>query len=280
MFREWLFVALSAMECILCLASQEDESQESAKGSQGGTAQGSVEPSATLELAQHMKDAVDLGQGSDRGTEDVSAAQQPGAETSSRDGLSGEGAGNGEVLKEDAVQRVPPEQMDQWLEVSTGGTTSIATVRSNSAVESNVVPWAEKLATSLCCAGKNHATSWGPCVTMLDMTVAAAVWQASLLQALHRSVKDAALPLPAGALWAQHVLPARRAEWTLNVRVSSHKKFSKLLQASAWSCFRLHSADLTRASHAFIIGEHVLGPDRQRGLRTCMLGIPSSARED
>jgi hypothetical protein len=64
------------------------------------------------------------------------------------------------------------------------------------------------------------------------------VVQASLLQALHRTVKDASLPLPAGALWAQHVLPARRAEWTLNVRASSHKKFSKLLQAHAYAAKR------------------------------------------
>ena len=70
--------------------------------------------------------------------------------------------------------------------------------------------------------------------------------QASLLQALHRTVKDAALPLPAGALWAQHVLPARRAEWTLNVRASSHKKFSKLLQA--WACAVKHGSELTLAS--------------------------------
>ncbi len=55
------------------------------------------------------------------------------------------------------------------------------------------------------------------------------------------------LPLPAGALWAQHVLPARRAEWTLNVRASSHKKFSKLLQASA-SMWEPCSAGMKHAS--------------------------------
>ena len=70
--------------------------------------------------------------------------------------------------------------------------------------------------------------------------------QASLLQALHRTVKDALLPLPAGALWAQHVLPARRAEWTLNVRASSHKKFSKLLQVRACAV-----AHVSRPAQAF-----------------------------
>jgi len=86
--------------------------------------------------------------------------------------------------------------------------------------------------------------------------------QASLLQALHRTVKDAMLPLPAGALWAQHVLPARRAEWTLNVRASSHKKFSKLLQASA-STWEPWSADMSRTSCITPSNDNVSGCQTQ-----------------
>ena len=54
--------------------------------------------------------------------------------------------------------------------------------------------------------------------------------QASLLQALHRTVKDGVLPQPASSLWSSHILPARRADWTLDLKTSSYKKISKLLQ--------------------------------------------------
>ena len=55
--------------------------------------------------------------------------------------------------------------------------------------------------------------------------------QEALLQALATSVKDGALPVAGAALWAGHVLPGRRAGTTLDLRASSHRKLSKLLQA-------------------------------------------------
>lgn len=60
--------------------------------------------------------------------------------------------------------------------------------------------------------------------------------QASLLQALHRTVKDGMLPQPASSLWSSHILPARRADWTLDLKASSHKKISKLLQVGRAEC--------------------------------------------
>ena len=43
-------------------------------------------------------------------------------------------------------------------------------------------------------------------------------------------MKEALLPLPGGVLWTTHIVPARRAEWTLDLKASSHKKLSKFLQ--------------------------------------------------
>ncbi|GLI62284.1 hypothetical protein VaNZ11_004846 [Volvox africanus] len=54
--------------------------------------------------------------------------------------------------------------------------------------------------------------------------------QTALLQALHKSVKDADLPLNSSALWNQHLLPVRPAGSTLDVKKSKHKKMSKFLQ--------------------------------------------------
>ena len=51
------------------------------------------------------------------------------------------------------------------------------------------------------------------------------------MQALATSVRDKALPLAGAALWSGHVLPARRAGTVLDLKASSHKKLSKLLQA-------------------------------------------------
>mmetsp|Transcript_15257 Transcript_15257/g.46101 ORF Transcript_15257/g.46101 Transcript_15257/m.46101 type:complete len:494 (+) Transcript_15257:1164-2645(+) len=58
-----------------------------------------------------------------------------------------------------------------------------------------------------------------------------ALLQETLLQALATSVKDKALPMTGAALWAGHILPSRRAVTTLELKASSHKKLSKLLQA-------------------------------------------------
>lgn len=55
--------------------------------------------------------------------------------------------------------------------------------------------------------------------------------QEALLQALATTVRDGALPVAGAALWAGHVLPGRRAGTTLDLRASSHRKLSKLLQA-------------------------------------------------
>ncbi|EFJ51539.1 hypothetical protein VOLCADRAFT_56991 [Volvox carteri f. nagariensis] len=52
-----------------------------------------------------------------------------------------------------------------------------------------------------------------------------------LLQALHKSVKDADLPLNSSILWNQHMLPVRPAGSTLDVKKSKHKKMSKFLQS-------------------------------------------------
>ena len=54
--------------------------------------------------------------------------------------------------------------------------------------------------------------------------------QEALLQALH-SVKDGQLPLAGGQLWNSFLLPGRRAGTHLDLKASSHKKLSKLLQA-------------------------------------------------
>jgi hypothetical protein len=53
--------------------------------------------------------------------------------------------------------------------------------------------------------------------------------QEALLQALH-GVNDKTLPLPGGVLWNAHLLPGRRAGSHLDLKASSHKKLSKLLQ--------------------------------------------------
>jgi hypothetical protein len=53
--------------------------------------------------------------------------------------------------------------------------------------------------------------------------------QEALLQALH-SVKDGQLPLAGGQLWNSFLLPGRRAGTHLDLKASSHKKLSKLLQ--------------------------------------------------
>ncbi|GIM15473.1 hypothetical protein Vretimale_18249 [Volvox reticuliferus] len=64
--------------------------------------------------------------------------------------------------------------------------------------------------------------------TAVDMD---SLLEAVLLQALHKSVKDADLPLNSSVLWNQHVLPARPAGTTLDVKKSKHKKMSKFLQS-------------------------------------------------
>ncbi|KAI8463967.1 MAG: hypothetical protein J3K34DRAFT_129977 [Monoraphidium minutum] len=60
-----------------------------------------------------------------------------------------------------------------------------------------------------------------------------ALLEAALLQALHKSVKPADLPLAGSALWSQHMLPNRPPGSTLDVKKSKHKKISKLLQVYA-----------------------------------------------
>ncbi|KAJ9523141.1 hypothetical protein QJQ45_023868 [Haematococcus lacustris] len=54
-----------------------------------------------------------------------------------------------------------------------------------------------------------------------------------LLQALHKSVKDDALPLSSSVLWSQHMQPVRPASSTLDLKRSRHKKLSSLLKAYA-----------------------------------------------
>ncbi|KAL6756369.1 putative Ligatin [Haematococcus lacustris] len=51
-----------------------------------------------------------------------------------------------------------------------------------------------------------------------------------LLQALHKSVKDDALPLSSSVLWSQHMQPVRPASSTLDLKRSRHKKLSSLLK--------------------------------------------------
>jgi hypothetical protein len=55
--------------------------------------------------------------------------------------------------------------------------------------------------------------------------------QEALLQALH-SIKDGQLPLAGGQLWNSFLLPGRRAGTHLDLKASSHKKLSKLLQVT------------------------------------------------
>ena len=61
--------------------------------------------------------------------------------------------------------------------------------------------------------------------------------QEALLQALH-SVKDGQLPLAGRQLWNTFLLPGRRAGTHLDLKASSYKKLSKLLQVrctpAAW----------------------------------------------
>lgn len=57
--------------------------------------------------------------------------------------------------------------------------------------------------------------------------------QTCLLQALHKRVKDADLPMAASTLWATHVLPARPPGVHVDPKLSSHKKVSKFFQAQA-----------------------------------------------
>ena len=54
--------------------------------------------------------------------------------------------------------------------------------------------------------------------------------QGALLQALHVSIRDKQLPLASGSLWNSHLLPARRKGTHLELKGSSFKKLSKLLQ--------------------------------------------------
>lgn len=56
-------------------------------------------------------------------------------------------------------------------------------------------------------------------------------------QALLSSVKKDDLPLPAGALWVGHMLPARRAGSQLDVKRSTYKKLSKFLQVFTLALF-------------------------------------------
>ncbi|ESR55008.1 hypothetical protein CICLE_v10019359mg [Citrus x clementina] len=54
-----------------------------------------------------------------------------------------------------------------------------------------------------------------------------------LLQALHTTVKDKDLPMPGSTLWSNHILPCRPSGITLDIKKSSHKKLTKLLQAKS-----------------------------------------------
>ena len=64
---------------------------------------------------------------------------------------------------------------------------------------------------------------------MICKTLNGGLAQEALLQALH-SVKDGQLPLASGQLWNSFLLPGRRAGSHLDLKTSSHKKLSKLLQ--------------------------------------------------
>lgn len=52
-------------------------------------------------------------------------------------------------------------------------------------------------------------------------------------QALRTTVKDRELPLPSGVLWNAHVLPARPAGSTLDLKASSFRKWARYLEAQA-----------------------------------------------
>ncbi|GMH37190.1 hypothetical protein BSKO_05063 [Bryopsis sp. KO-2023] len=52
----------------------------------------------------------------------------------------------------------------------------------------------------------------------------------ALLQAFHKSIKDDMLPLPAGILYQQHMVPNRFPGSTLDLKKSTFKKMSKFLQ--------------------------------------------------
>jgi len=61
-----------------------------------------------------------------------------------------------------------------------------------------------------------------------------ALIEASLLQALHASLPDAALPIAGSTLWREHVLPSRPAGAPpLDVKRGKHKRIPKTLQAYA-----------------------------------------------
>ena len=55
----------------------------------------------------------------------------------------------------------------------------------------------------------------------------------SLLQAVRVSVKESTLPMRASELWAQHILPSRPADSVIEIKKTSFKKVSNLLQAAA-----------------------------------------------
>ncbi|GLC72504.1 hypothetical protein PLESTF_001258200 [Pleodorina starrii] len=79
--------------------------------------------------------------------------------------------------------------------------------------------------------GSAGASSSGGGVSGEDAVDMDSLLECALLQALHRSVKDTDLPINSSVLWNQHMLPARPAGSTLDVKKSKHKKMSKFLQA-------------------------------------------------
>ena len=85
-------------------------------------------------------------------------------------------------------------------------------------------------AAAAAAAGPSSAAAAAEAAEPVDMD---ALLEAALLQALHKGVKDADLPLPGSQLWAHHIVPSRPPGSTLDVKKSRHRKISKYLQAYA-----------------------------------------------
>lgn len=74
---------------------------------------------------------------------------------------------------------------------------------------------------------ESHAYANGPSASTHSLEQ---LLEMALLQALHKCIKDADLPLTGSAVWAQHMVPNRPPGSTLDVKQSKHKKLSKMLQ--------------------------------------------------
>ena len=94
---------------------QEDAGGIAAKGSLPGLAPEVADTNGTSELAQHMTSAASLKEGSGRQNGAAGAVQHALIEGGQQGERTGENVGDD--VQQAAVQPVPPEQMDQRLEV-------------------------------------------------------------------------------------------------------------------------------------------------------------------